>query len=70
MFQASGRSHYRSYLLRLWRPDPDDLSRWQGSLQDTATGEVHHFATADDLWAFLLQAIGIGPKPPPETERA
>lgn len=70
MFQESGRTHYQSYVLRLWRPDSDDLSRWQGSLQDTATGEVHHFATHDDLWVFLLQAMGIGAEPPPpETAR-
>lgn len=65
MFQDNGRAHYHSYLLRLWRPDSDDLTRWQGSLQDTASGEVHHFATPDDLWAFLLQAMEIGPQPPP-----
>jgi hypothetical protein len=67
MFQEDGRSHYQSYILRLWRPD--DLSPWQGSLQDTASGEVHHFAEPDALWAFLLQAMEIGPEPPPETPR-
>lgn len=67
MLQKDGRSRYQSFLLRLWQPG--DLSPWQGSLQDTSSGEVHHFATADDLWAFLLQAMEIGTKPPPEGAR-
>lgn len=69
MLRENGRSHYQSYLLRLWRPDPDDLSHWQGSLQDTGSGEVRHFADPTALWVFLLQAMEIGPKPPKETPR-
>ncbi|MFN8466051.1 MAG: hypothetical protein U0X20_10890 [Caldilineaceae bacterium] len=68
MFQEDGRSHYQSFLLRLWRPD--DLSPWQGSLQDTADGEVHHFADLDSLWAYLVQVTGSSTDPPPEKTSA
>ena len=65
MLQAAGRSHYRSYLLRLWRPDPDDLSSWHASLHDTLTDELHNFAAPADLWAFLRAAMELDAEPPP-----
>ncbi|HRW08723.1 MAG TPA: hypothetical protein P5121_26650 [Caldilineaceae bacterium] len=42
---------YQSYLLRLWRDSPQ--SPWRASLQSSATEELQHFLTAEDLWAFL-----------------
>ena len=45
-------STYHSYLLRLWRDTSD--SPWRASLQSSADEGLQHFATADDLWAFLL----------------
>lgn len=43
---------YHSYLLRLWRDTPQSV--WRASVQSTATEELQHFATVDELWAFLL----------------
>lgn len=42
---------YQSYLLRLWRDNSQ--SPWRASLQSSATEELQHFLTAEDLWAFL-----------------
>lgn len=62
MLQQTSRSHYQSYLLRLWRPD--DLSSWQASLHDTLTDELHHFVSPDELWAFLRAAMELDAEPP------
>ena len=69
MIYNTGRTRYHSYLLRLWRPDLDDLTYWHSSLQDTLTAEVHSFATPDDLWSFLVQAMEPGPKSFPTTSQ-
>ena len=45
-------SLYQSYLLRLWRASPQ--SPWRASLQSAATEELQHFATMEELWAFLV----------------
>lgn len=45
-------STYQSYLLRLWRDTPQSV--WRASLQSSATEEVRHFATVEELWAFLM----------------
>lgn len=45
-------SLYQSYLLRLWRDTPQ--STWRASLQSAATEELRHFATIEELWAFLI----------------
>lgn len=42
---------YQSYLVRLWRDKPS--SPWRVSLQSTATEELRHFATVEELWGFL-----------------
>lgn len=47
---------YQSYLLRLWRDNPQ--SPWRASLQSSATEELRHFATVDELWAFLMAQMG------------
>jgi hypothetical protein len=40
-----------SYLLRLWRDSRH--SGWRASLQQVRTGQTHHFARPEALWAFL-----------------
>jgi hypothetical protein len=40
-----------SYLLRLWRNSGH--SGWRASLQQVRTGQTHHFARPEALWAFL-----------------
>ncbi len=42
---------YRSYLLRLWRHGTQGT--WCASLENVRTEQTHHFAGADELWAFL-----------------
>jgi len=49
-------STYQSYLLRLWRDNPQAI--WRASVQSTATEELRHFATVDDLWAYLMAQMG------------
>ncbi len=40
-----------SYLVRLWRHGRH--SGWRASLRDVRSGETHHFAHPEALWAFL-----------------
>ena len=40
-----------SYLVRLWRDGRH--SGWRASLQQVRTGQTHHFARPEALWAFL-----------------
>lgn len=44
-------SHYHSYLLRLWRSNPQ--SPWRSSVQSTASGEKHIFVDLAALFHFL-----------------
>lgn len=55
--QRSGAANYHSYLFRLWRYDGQ--APWQASLQSTATGQIIHFATLDQLWTFLQTQLGL-----------
>lgn len=48
---------YQSYLLRLWRNNPD--SSWHGSLQSTASGEKYTFADLHSLFRFLMSELGV-----------
>lgn len=54
--------NYRSYLLRLWRDQPDDP--WRAALQSTATGERINFAEIPQMFEFLLATL----TPQPEVE--
>lgn len=58
-------STYQSYLLRLWRDTPQAV--WRASLQSAATEELRHFATVDDLWAFLMAQMGVDDDSPGAT---
>ena len=40
-----------SYLVRLWCDSRH--SGWRASLQQVRTGQTHHFARPEALWAFL-----------------
>ena len=68
--------HYQSYLLRLWRENPD--SPWRASLESVTTGERQVFARLDALLAFLESGsgqaetpgtIGTNSNPQPSSER-
>jgi hypothetical protein len=48
---------YHSYLFRLWRHNRQ--APWQASLQSTATEQVIHFTSLEQLWAFLQKQLGL-----------
>jgi len=52
------QDRYHSYLLRLWREGPQ--APWRASLQSTATEQLHHFASLEQLWAFLQTRLAAG----------
>ena len=55
-----------SYLVRLWRDSRH--SGWRASLQQVRTGQLHHFARPEALWAFLQAEMagtdGLAVEPP------
>lgn len=60
--------NYRSYLLRLWRDQPDDP--WRAALQSTATGERINFAEIPQMFEFLLATLATPPAVEPATANA
>lgn len=51
-------SSYQSYLVRLWREGAQRT--WRGSVQSTATKQIHHFADVEALFAFLAAQLDTG----------
>lgn len=54
-------SRYQSYLIRLWRNDPQAI--WRASLQSTTTEEIRQFADVEQMWRYLqdqMTAPGTG----------
>lgn len=60
--------NYHSYLLRLWRDQPDDP--WRAALQSTATGERINFAEIPQMVEFLLATLATPPAVEPTTVNA
>ena len=52
-------SHYRSYLLRLWRVR-DDGERWRIALERVEDGERHSFENLEALLDYLRQDCAPG----------
>jgi hypothetical protein len=52
-------THYRSYLLRIWRDDA--FSPWRALVQNPATGERHAFSSLAQLYAFLEHQAAAEP---------
>ena len=48
-------STYQSYLLRLWRNNPNQP--WRALLQSTADGEKYHFVEVASLFEFLTACL-------------
>ncbi len=46
---------YRSYLLRVWRDDPQ--RPWRASLQSTHDEQLQHFTHLDAMFAHLLAQL-------------
>lgn len=46
---------YRAFLLRLWNEDPD--APWRLTLEHARSGERRHFATVQQLSAYLEALI-------------
>jgi hypothetical protein len=53
MKKRKGKTHYRSYLLRLWSSGSKAGRGWRASLEDPQTGERLGFASLERLFAFL-----------------
>ena len=49
---------YLSYLLRLWRDDPD--APWHVSLEEAHTSERRYFRDADQMVDFLCEQMKRG----------
>lgn len=45
------RSHYQSFLLRVWHEKPE--AGWRATLQNVIDGEVKHFSDVQELVEFL-----------------
>lgn len=49
---------YASYLVRFWREDPaQPNAHWQAQLEWIQTGQSWHFASREELLAFLAKAF-------------
>ena len=60
--QGTGQPQdYLAYLLRLWREQGGETTRWRASLQDPHSGEKFGFAHLDELVAFLREQTGLAP---------
>lgn len=44
---------HRSYLLRLWRSS--EGKTWRAMLEEVGSHETHHFASLEELYAFLRE---------------
>lgn len=53
---AGKRTHYRSYLMRLWQVQ----GAWRASLEDPHTGERLVFSTLERLFTFLSDQAATG----------
>jgi hypothetical protein len=45
----------RSYLLRLWCSNAQEVTCWQASLEDPRTGERIGFTNLEHLFAYLME---------------
>ena len=55
---------YLSYLLRLWRDDPD--APWHASLEEAQTSERRYFRDADQMMGFLRERMEQAAESPGE----
>jgi hypothetical protein len=53
------KSHYMSFLLRIWRVGPSDSRTWMASLENPHTREIQQFNNLDLLWLFLQNLAAI-----------
>jgi hypothetical protein len=58
---GSEQPGYRSYLLRLWQVGRPDAPSWRASLEDVRTHERQHFASLEQLFAFLEKQTHCNP---------
>jgi len=50
--------NYIAYLLRLWREQGGESTRWRASLQDPHSGERAGFANLEELFGYLRRETG------------
>ena len=54
--------NYIAYLLRLWREQGGESTRWRASLQDPHSGERTGFANMEELFGYLRRETGDLPE--------
>jgi hypothetical protein len=52
------KTHYLSYLLRLWRVQEKGIDTWRASLHSPQTGQRVSFRSLEALLAFLRRETG------------
>ena len=48
---------YVAYLLRIWREEGGESTRWRASLEDPHTGKRLGFAGLEELFEFLIRQV-------------
>jgi hypothetical protein len=56
------QADYLSYLLRLRRVSGQEAV-WRASLEDPHTGDLHNFASLEEVFDFLRAQTGAAPQP-------
>jgi hypothetical protein len=59
--EREGVGDYFAYLLRLWREEGGEATRWRASVEDPHSGEKLGFAHLEELVAFLGERTGLAP---------
>ena len=57
---SSEQPDYLSYLLRLWREDGEEPTKWRASLESALTGKRQVFPCLMELFAFLQRQTVAG----------
>lgn len=63
--KVTAQPHYHAYLLRLWRDDA--AAAWHASAQNPHTGQIHHFATVEQMLQFLKETLAEPASPPTDS---
>jgi hypothetical protein len=50
---------YQSYLLRIWRTGGKQTSEWRASLEEVSSGDIHSFASLEELFNFIRTQSNI-----------
>ena len=54
---------YRSFLLRLWQVEQNNVATWRCSLEETGAGQRRNFASLDELIVHLRTISTLSDQP-------